>query len=55
MPSLFDPDFRYVPAARTDLKKKFAQVRKKLKEEAESRQRDEDEKVSKVRTMKVKA
>lgn len=35
MKRLTDPDFKYVPAARTDLRKTFARVRRELRSEAE--------------------
>lgn len=35
MKSLLDPSFRYIPAARTDLKKTFARVRRELREQQE--------------------
>ena len=30
--SILDPDFKYIPAAKTDLKKTFARIRRELKE-----------------------
>lgn len=37
MKSIFDRSFRYTSSAETDLKKTFAQVRRKMRDEKESR------------------
>lgn len=39
MSSILNPDFKYVPAASTDIRKLFARVRRELKEKAEAEKR----------------
>lgn len=33
MPSVYDKNFKYVPAAKTDISKTFARIRKQMAEE----------------------
>lgn len=52
MKSITDPTFQYTPSVETDLRKTFAKVRRRLKEEAAERERAEAEAKSKVAQIK---
>ena len=48
MKSVFDSTFRYTKAAETDLRKTFAKIRRKIREEEEQREQLEAEVRAKV-------
>jgi hypothetical protein len=48
MKSILDHSFRYTPSAETDLRKTFSRVRRKIREEEESRAFTEAEAKAKV-------
>lgn len=52
MKRITDRDFSYVPAAKTDIRKTFARVRRELRETEERRKKDEAEAAKVVRPMK---
>jgi hypothetical protein len=52
MKSILHPDFKYTPAASTDIRKTFARLRREAKAREQA---DQAEAVSKVRTLKRKA
>lgn len=52
MKSIFDRSFRYTSSAETDLRKTFARVRRKLREEEEVRAMAEAEAKAKVSPIK---
>ena len=54
MKSIFDRSFRYTSSAETDLRKTFARVRRRLREEEELRALAEAEAKSKVSPLKHK-
>lgn len=55
MKSIFDRSFRYVPAAETDISKTFSRVRRRLREEEETRAQNAAEAKAKVSPIKQKA
>ena len=54
MKSIFDRSFRYTSSAETDLRKTFARVRRKMREEEELRAIAEAEAKAKVSPIKQK-
>jgi DNA transposition AAA+ family ATPase len=54
MKSIFDRSFRYTSSAETDLRKTFARVRRKMREEEELRALAEAEAKAKVSPIKQK-
>lgn len=52
--SIFDRSFRYTSSAETDVRKTFARVRRKMREEEEMRALTEAETKSKVSPIKQK-
>jgi|SoiMethySBSTD1v2_1073268.scaffolds.fasta_scaffold1762549_2 hypothetical protein len=54
MKSIFDRSFRYTSSAETDVRKTFARVRRKMREEEELRAMTEAEAKSKVSPIKQK-
>ena len=54
MKSIFDRSFRYTSSAETDVRKTFARVRRRLKEEEELRAHAEAEAKAKVSPIKQK-
>jgi len=52
MKSIFDRSFRYTPSAETDLRKTFARVRRRLRDEEEVRLLTEAEAKAKVSPIK---
>ena len=54
MKSIFDRSFRYTSSAETDVRKTFARVRRKIREEEEMRALAEAEAKSKVSPIKQK-
>lgn len=49
MKRILDPDFKYVPSHETDLKKRFAQIRRQQKEERERIEKEQAEKLRHIR------
>lgn len=54
MKSIFDRSFRYTSSAETDVRKTFARVRRKMRDEEESRAFTEAEAKAKVSPIKQK-
>lgn len=54
MRRITDPDFRYVPASKTDLRKTFARVRREQRSAAEAAERDRAESEAKVKPIQTK-
>lgn len=43
--SIYDPDWKYTPAAQTDIRKTFQRVRRRLAEEAKKKQQTQPSQV----------
>ena len=52
MKRITDPTFRYIPAARTDLRLTFSRIRREQMEQKKKDQTDEQERILKVRKFK---
>lgn len=55
MKSILDPTFRYVPAAKTDIRATIRREQRRLKAEAEKAALNQQEATSKVRPLTKKA
>ena len=51
-PNILNPQWRYIPAVRTDVRRTFARERARLKAEAEKQSANEAERLAKVAVMK---
>lgn len=52
---ILDSNFKYIPAAETDLRKTFARIRRRIKDEEEQRARNQAEIAAKVAPIAKKA